>query len=226
MSQPYLPSADDMLTGSNRGRRCRFGAVGEGESPVNGTIHEGTVIECFTQQQTTYVPNKPEESGLPKFYKDGVTPAPELVIIFQTAEREDPNDDGIRTVYAKGQLLAMIRESVKEQKLPGLRPGGYLKMQFTHQEKVPVRKNIFRARYTGPAPVTDSFFEDPTPSAQVMNHQGQPQSATPPDWAQPAAPQATVTGAPASASRRPTMLDKIGQASPVAPIQGAEEADF
>lgn len=232
MSQPIaIPSADDILSGGKRGRSCRFGATGPGESPVNGSMHEGVVIECFSQQQTTFVPGKPDESGLPRFYKDGVTPMPELVIIFQTNEHDDEEDDGIRTVYAKNQLLAMIRDSVKEARakdpnVKGIRPGGYIKMRFDHQEKIPVRKNIFQARYMPPAPSSDGFFDDPAPVAPTMNHQGQPQSATPPEWAQAPAPQAPVAGAPMSASRRPTMLDKIGQASAAGPIQGAEEADF
>lgn len=231
MTQPQgLPSADDLLTGGG-GRRCKFGAIAAGDSPVNGTIHEGVVIGCESQQQTTYDPTDPSKSNKPKFWDNG-KPAMELVITFQTAERDDQNDDGIRSVYAKGQLLAMIRESVKEAhaadpKVVGIRPGGYIKMMFVNQEKLPVRKNIFRAKYTPPAPSADDMFDQ---EPESFNHQGQPQPADPPAWAaEPATPTPATGGvaaAPASAGHRTTMLDRMKNASPSAPVTGAENADF
>jgi hypothetical protein len=219
MSQPnnqaVQPSADDLLAGGSSGRRARFGAQ-PGGSPVPGTVHKGIITDYGSKQQTTYVPNKPEESNKPMFYSDG-KPAMELVITFQTEEREDPNDDGLRTVYAKGQLLAMIRQQIKEQGLPGVRNGGRIAMQFVEQELLPIRKNIFRVKYEPPAPASDDLFDTPSPTPQSVNHHGQAQSAEPPSLVD-------NRPAPAPGNMLEQMRDQAANGVPAAPVE--ENFDF
>lgn len=92
--------------------------------PTIGTTIKGTVEAAEVQQQRDFV------TGDPKTYDNG-DPMMQLVITLATDER-DPDvesDDGTRKLYAKGQMLAAIRQAVK-QSGGRLETGGTLVVKY------------------------------------------------------------------------------------------------
>lgn len=100
--------------------------------PKVGHVHEGTVLSFAMKQQTSY------DTGEPLVWKDG-SKRMQLSIVLQGEptgktwkgmayeETEVPNDDGQRTLYAKGNLQKAIGQVLKDQGVP-IEVGGYLKV--------------------------------------------------------------------------------------------------
>ena len=72
--------------------------------PTVGTTHKGTVVHVDGRQ-------KNDINGNPEFTKAG-KPKPEAVITLDTDLHEDEEDDGIRKLYASGQMLYAIGEAI------------------------------------------------------------------------------------------------------------------
>lgn len=111
-----------------------------------------------------------------KTYKDGNVRR-QWVFKFQTEERDpaDPEDKGVRNLWAKHQAILAIRESLKSQGLNRMRVGGTLEIAWTGQI-APDRPGVhptktFTARYTEPPagfmaePKVESFSFDTAPVA-------------------------------------------------------------
>lgn len=111
-----------------------------------------------------------------KTYKDGNVRR-QWVFKFQTEERDpaDPEDKGVRNLWAKHQAILAIRESLKSQGLSRMRIGGTLEIAWTGQI-APDRPGVhptktFTARYTEPPagfmaePKVESFSFDTAPVA-------------------------------------------------------------
>ena len=83
----------------------------------------GTILSAETRQQTKM------GSGELLFWDDG-KPRMQLVITLQTELQEDEDDDGIRKVYAKGNMATAIRKAVVKAGRNGLDVGGKLAIQY------------------------------------------------------------------------------------------------
>jgi hypothetical protein len=86
-----------------------FGGGKSASFDKKGRTYTGTVISTPRQVQQRDIMTKE-----PIFYKDG-NPAMQTVIELQTDERDkdDPDDDGVRLVYAKKQMFAALRDAVR-----------------------------------------------------------------------------------------------------------------
>lgn len=91
--------------------------------PTIGTVHVGTILNTELRDQTNM------ETGEVLKWPDG-NPRKQIVVTIQT-EESDPeieDDDGIRKLYAKGQLLAVLREAARPH--GGLRNGGKIRVKY------------------------------------------------------------------------------------------------
>jgi hypothetical protein len=90
-----------------------------------GEWAEGEVRSTEVVQQRDY------DTGVPLTWDDG-NPKLQLVVTVATAERDPkvPDDDGLRKLYAKGNMLMAIRQAVRRSNAE-LRPGGWLKVTYT-----------------------------------------------------------------------------------------------
>lgn len=110
----------------------------------------GTIMSSKVQQQR-------DIDGKPKFYEDG-NPMMHVVITLLTELAEDDEDDGLRAIYAKGQMLGAIRSAIVRAGARGLADGGKLVIRFT-SEKPPTKRGFnptkqYIAKYEPPANVT------------------------------------------------------------------------
>lgn len=124
----------------------------------------GEVIHSEVRQQTDF------DSGEPMFWSDG-KPRLQLVISLQTEEREDEEDDGVRKVYAKGNMLKAIRTAISKAGARGIENGGKLVVQYVGDGPKPARgfpPKIYGAKYEAPVhsiglPEDDGFSDEPPP---------------------------------------------------------------
>lgn len=106
----------------------------------------GEIVHTELRQQTNF------DSGDLLFWDDG-KPRMQLVITLQTEEREDDEDDGLRKLYAKGNMLKAIRTAVSKAGARGLSVGGKLAVQYTADGEKPKRgfaPKIYGAKYEPP----------------------------------------------------------------------------
>lgn len=96
---------------------------------------EGEVLNCELRQQTDV------DTGTPLTFNDG-TPRMQLVVTLQTKLRDNDDDDGIRTIYAKGgrydvdsgsgtSMRDAIADAVRTSGAKTLEEGGTLVVAFT-----------------------------------------------------------------------------------------------
>ena len=116
----------------------------------------GTIVSFDTRQQTAIGSNEP------MFWKDG-SPRLQLVITLQTDKVEDDEDDGVRKVYAKGQMIQAIRKAVTAAGERGLANGGKLAIQYVKDgERTQAGFNapkVYGAKYE--PPVYSQSYDDP-----------------------------------------------------------------
>jgi hypothetical protein len=172
------PTAQDVLMGGG-GRTISWAdkdQMGRFITKPYGTSYEGFVMQdganLTPSQQTDY------NTGALLTWNDG-KPKLQIFIPIQTQLREDPQDDGKRTLVVKqsSALQAAIRDAVERAGAKGLQQGGYLKVTLTGE--VPGQgspRKTFEAVYT--------------PAAQgVVMGQGQgqvqPQQPAQPQYQQP-----------------------------------------
>lgn len=112
----------------------------------------GTIMSAKVRQQT-------DLDGKLKFFDDG-EPMLEVVITILTDLAEDDDDDGMRTVYAKGQMLQAIRSAaVKAGSRKGIADGGMLFVQYMSDDQ-PKKKGHsgakrYFAKYESPEHITE-----------------------------------------------------------------------
>lgn len=147
-------SANDILLGAGGGKSAAF--------PRIGTIVSGEVIsEPESREQTDMI------TKLVKTFKDG-TPMMQVLIRLQTQERDpnDPEDDGVRTVYAKGKMVQAIGKAMRQAKVTAVEIGGFLEIAYIGdgpKGDMPIPPKLFEARYTPPAPQASSVFLNAAP---------------------------------------------------------------
>ena len=132
------------LMGSG-GRTAKF--------PEKGAKVTGYIQDMQVKQQTDF------DSGAPLTWEDG-KPRMELVVVLQTDERDDEEDDGVRKLYVKGQMQAAVADAVRKAGQRGLGIGGKLRVTYTSENEPTKRgrspQKVYEARYEAPVqPVDD-----------------------------------------------------------------------
>ena len=204
-------------------KSAKFETVGE---TVGGPITN--IGEA--RQQTEY------GSGRPLTWDDG-SPRMQLPVTVQTTLRDpsDPNDDGKRTFYVKGEMKRAIGLALKAANAK-MAVGGVLTLTYVGDEPTKgFPKKLYQAAYQPPSP--DAGFFSPEHGAgasptvaqpvQTYAHQVTPQ----PVYQQPAAPVQAPAPAPQMVQLTPEQYAAMQagmaqQAQPAAPVQQAAVADY
>jgi hypothetical protein len=174
--------------------------VASAKFPTPGTTVAGTITrEPEVQQQRDFT------TGEAKFWDDG-KPMQQLQVQLATSERDPatPDDDGVRAIYVKGQMLKAVREAVRKSGAPGLQVGGQLTVTYTGDGETTRRgmnpPKQYAATYT------------PAASAQANEFLagGEPEQAAP--AAAPAVPAGVTPEAWAALQKlSPEMLATLGR---------------
>ena len=134
-------TANDLLMGGG-GKSATFPEIG---ATVTGRI----TAEPQVKQQTEF------GSDTLKFFPNG-DPMMQIVVSLQTADRDpaDAEDDGVRQLYVKGQMLKAVREAVQQAGAKGLETGGTLTVSYSADGE-PSKKGfnapkLYTARYAKP----------------------------------------------------------------------------
>lgn len=143
-TQHQVPSADDFLMG---------GGVTSAKFPTIGTTVSGRITERPTVEQ-----QKDFTTGDLKFWDDG-KPQMQLVVTLATNEIDpaNPDDDGARRIYIKGQMKNAVAQAVRTSGARGLEVGGVLSVTYSADG---VAKN---PRFNAPKNFTATY----TPAATV-----------------------------------------------------------
>lgn len=186
-----------------------------------GVAHSGTVKSAPRERQQTKFGSQD-----PDFWPNG-DPKMQILVDLQTDQREDPNDDGTRTLYvASSNLKRAISDAIRQAGASDLLPGGVLTVQYVGND--PASKNpanpakLYAAQYTAP---TSAFVAQPAAAApqQAFVPQGQgapafvPATATVQPVQQPVAqpaqqaPFAPAAPAPHPSGLTPDQIGKLGQ---------------
>jgi len=210
------------------GKAVKFDGVNKGASGyIVGQFNPttGQIVPYLETQQTDF---KTKE---PAFYKDG-NPIMQAVILLQTDERVDEDDDGQRTIYVnKTRMKRAIQKAIQAAKQRDLAVGGVLTVWMTGEEPSkgggdPAK--TFAATYSPPA--GGLAAEAPSaPSAAAPAPPAAPAAPAPP--AAPAAPAPAAPPMPAAAPPAPprhvaTPPTPVAPPAPAAPASpwGAQPA--
>ena len=108
----------------------------------------------------------------PKYWDDG-KPQLQMVVTLMTEERdpEDPDDDGQRCLYIKGQMQRAVADAVRKAKAPGLQVGGKLMVTYVGDGK-PSGKGmnppkLYDAKYRSAEPEAVPV-PDPRPEPELV----------------------------------------------------------
>ena len=138
-------------TSTSSARAAKFEAVGD--------KIEGTILSADAKPQTDI------DTGEIKTWSDG-NPILQWVIVLATSLREDADDDGNRTVYAKGgkftaasgeglSMMEAIKAATAKAGASQLLEGGTLLLQHTglgeKKKAAYSAPKLYKARYTPPA---------------------------------------------------------------------------
>lgn len=142
-----------LFDSSNKG--VKFATIGD---EITGTI-AGVPTE---RQQTKFGTQEPD------FWPNG-DPKMQIVVNLQTALREDPNDDGSRTLYvASKNMKQAIGQAIRAAGVSDVAQGGVLTVKYVGND--PNSKNpanpakVYAATYTAPA----SGFAAPAAAAPAV----------------------------------------------------------
>lgn len=209
---------EQWLTGG--GKSAKLENIGES---IGGDI----IDDPQMMQQRDY------ETGDPIVYADG-NPAMQMVIRLQTTLRDpaDPEDDGIRCVYVKGQLKSALMSAMRSSgdKVP--RRGGQLTVTLTGLEPTQLKngrpgnaKKIHAVQYTPPraAAAAGYLAADSARPAQTGAVATPPaSSAAPPAPQWPDCPTGIDPGAwkQMTATQKAQMYQALGLPVPQAPPAG------
>jgi len=174
------------------------------EKFVSGSKIAGEVVHREVTQQT-------DTDNNPKFWDaEQQKPMWQLVITLQSdVERDGPDDDGKRRIFAKYKMLDAISEAVEEADAEGIEVGGYLEVE--HHDIVPPEKKgrsgtkLFRAKYT---PLADRVASGKTsaPVAETQDDDAGVHTAKPSTTEEvdidPAAAQAALDALPEALKRQ------------------------
>lgn len=184
-----MGDANDFLMG---------GGIPAAKFPVIGTSIVGLVLKPPKLLQVT-----DPESGEVKRWQNG-EPQMQVVIELQTELREHAEDDGIRTLWAKGVMKNAIRDAVRAAGAKGIEPGGVLQVIFSAEEPP-------RRRGLQPMKLYKAAYQPPSQSVEIP---ADPYEASATQPVSPAAVQAVQTQAataPATnlAATQQSFLDRL-----------------
>lgn len=169
MAQPnQMPDADQFLMGGGV-PSAKFETVG---ASVTGTITQRPDV----QQRTDF------DSGQPLFWPDG-KPMLQLKVVLATSQRDpsEPDDDGLRAIYIKGNMQKAVQQAVRAAGAKGLEVGGTLTVTYSGNGEQKKRgmsaPKLYTATYVKPDPLTQ--VADPTPAAQPAPAPATPTEAPP-----------------------------------------------
>ena len=157
--------------------------------PTIGTTITGTICaEPKVQQQTDI------DSGTPLTFPNG-DPRLQILVPLQTTLSEGEDDDGIRTLYAKANMLKALREAVVASGASGLEVGGQVTVTYSGDGAAT------RRGYNAPKLYT-ATYRPPTANANAANAalglaSPQPQPAAP-NRTQPAHSPSPAASTPAA----------------------------
>lgn len=185
------PNADQFLM-SGSSKAAKFTNTGD---QMNGRIVDPPEV----MQQTEF------GTGKPRFWDDG-KPMLQLRVILATdfLDPADPDDDGKRALYVKGQMQKAIKEAVRAAGARGLEAGGHLKVTYTGDGEAKRGFNppkLYAAEYTAPNPLDEVADPSTTTTATTVNGSDEqvPAGVDPGMWAGLDTEQrATVTAAMAA----------------------------
>jgi hypothetical protein len=142
------------------------GGVTSAAFPEIGTTVSGRICWGPEARQQTDM-----DTGEPKEFPNG-DPMMQIIVHLETAERdpENPDDDGVRAIYIKFNLLNAVRAAVKAAKAKGLAIGGLLTVTYTgdgEQKKKGFNPpKLYTATYQPPAAVAaDTVLTGGQPAA-------------------------------------------------------------
>ena len=146
MTNQIDPNAFLMGTG---GRSAKF--------ETEGDVSVGYITHYEMRQQTDI------KTGAPKTWDDG-NPMMQLVVTIDTEGRDDEDDDGVRTVYIKGQMQKAVADAIRKSGEHGLGIGGKLGIKYV-STAAPKQRGFngakqYSAKYESPTVrVDDPAFE-------------------------------------------------------------------
>lgn len=140
-----MTTANDFLMATG-GAGAKFENIGD-------TI-TGTIVSAEIRQQTDI------KDGKPLTWDDN-SPRMQMLVTLATDLRENPDDNGHRTLYVKGSTKAgskslhdAVRAAVIDSGTKGLEPGGRLQVSYVGTEPSTTRgfndRKLYQATYTGP----------------------------------------------------------------------------
>jgi hypothetical protein len=140
----------------------------------------GTRVGGEVTQDAREMQQRDFDTGEPLYWdEEKERPRLQLVIEVQTDDRDPKldDDDGLRTLYAKGDMLRAIRQACKRVKVKEIKPGGKLWVEFVAEEPPPRGKKghptkLYAAEYTPPAAAeSPAVAADPRTTAGRDAHQ-------------------------------------------------------
>lgn len=155
MTAPQQIDANDWLM-SGGAKSAKF--------PEVGTVVKGSITTPPTlSQQTDFT------TGALKTWDDG-KPQMQLVVTIQTDEKDDVEDDGVRSLYVKGAMQAAVKDAIRKAGARGLEVGGTIAIKYTGDGVAKTRgmnpPKQFAAQYVPPtAKAVDDFLATPEPAA-------------------------------------------------------------
>lgn len=170
MTQGTIPPTPDQLLAGNA-RSFKFKAYGD--------TAEGIILSQETKQATD------PATGEKQFYRRSGDPVWQILYTMQTNLHEDQDDDGRRTLYAKGGMFGAIRQAREKIGAERIEDGGYLKVIYTGDGEAERGLNppkLYVAEYRRP---TDQVLDSAVNNVQ-QGLGGQPQP-TPQQGYQPQA---------------------------------------
>jgi hypothetical protein len=103
------------------------GGAKSAKFPEVGTVVKGTIVSPPTlSQQTDFT------TGALKTWDDN-KPMMQLVVTIATDERDpdEPDDDGLRSLYVKGAMQAAVKDAIRKAGAKGLEVGGTIAVKYT-----------------------------------------------------------------------------------------------
>jgi hypothetical protein len=150
-----LGSVNDFLMGSG---------VPSAKFETPGTTVTGKIVRTPEVQQQRDI-----NTGSPKFWDDG-TPQKQIVVQLQTTLRDPqiPDDDGVRAVYIRGQMLTAVRQAVRSSGAQ-LETGGTLTITYTGDGEPSKRgynpPKLYSATYSaGTQAAVNDMLNEPQPA--------------------------------------------------------------
>ena len=145
-----MKDANELLLGGGNSKAAVFATI--------GAIVEGTVVGHPESREQTDL-----ATGEVKRYKSG-DPMMMVLIKIQTTLRDpdDPEDDGIRTLFAKYTMMKAIGKAMTDAGVKKIEPGGYLQVGYSGDIPSQTRgyqpTKAYVAKYTPPAPSANTML--------------------------------------------------------------------